>query len=157
MKLVLIVLALPMVYAIIGGEPVPYGGGPQFIDYEHIVSLQRNGEHFCAGVIFNLRRILTAASCVYDKNADEISVLTADRYLDGKGERFGVSDIILKKPYGPRRVKDNIAFLVTDGNMYLVSDRQWGGVPIDSVDKEMNLTIFGWGEVKVNYCVLIFQ
>lgn len=155
MKLALIVLLFPIVYAIIGGQPVPHRGGPQHITHEYIVSLQRNGQHFCAGVIYSLRRILTAASCVNDINANEISVLTSDRFLNGPGERFGVSKIILKKPYGPRRVEDNIAFLVTNGDMFLVSERQWASIQPDSVDKEMNVTIFGWGEVKVK-SVLMF-
>lgn len=130
---------------IIGGEPMTSR------DSLFIVSLQRNEKLFCAGVIYNLRIIVTTATCIDGKNMNEISVLAGARSLSESGKRFGVDNIIKKKSFGPRNIRDNIALLHTTGNMYQGSLR-WGTLQDVTVEKEgISVNTCGWGENKVIY------
>src|SRR4051812_10024980 len=82
----LLVVASPAA-AIVGGEPAPPGRWPW------MVALLRAGEggafkaQFCGGSLIAPRRVLTAAHCVEDDDAGDVSVLIGRDRLTGTGGR----------------------------------------------------------------------
>ena len=80
MSLLLVALAIPALCSalpspkwqmpppIVGGEPAAAG------DFPYIVSLQRNGRHFCGGSLLNANTVLTAAHCTVNQNATNFQI-----------------------------------------------------------------------------------
>jgi secreted trypsin-like serine protease len=52
----------PTIWRIVGGEKIKPG------EFPWMVSLQYNGQHYCAGTLINNKWVVTAAHCV-DSNA----------------------------------------------------------------------------------------
>lgn len=123
MKLTLIFSTLAVAYAIadsgimnsriIGGHD-----WHQTIFAGHVVSSLRNQKHFCASITFNERFIVTTSTCVSGKRVNEISVFVGATSFSDSVERFQIDAIIMKTPFGSRSIKDNIAFLHTNQNIY---------------------------------------
>lgn len=145
-----------LIFAITFANAVDVDDRTDHMDY--IISLQQNGKHFCAGVIFNLDNVLTSASCVVGKRPDEITIVSATSRLDGSGNHYKVDNITMKTPSDP--TKDNIALLHTTGAIFATIHQQWTGIYHDilkDVEGGVNLTVCGWGEHKVSIFFPIFQ
>jgi trypsin len=54
--------------SIVGGTVAAAG------EFPFIVSLQRNGAHFCGGSLLNSRTVVTAAHCAVGQTASSLSV-----------------------------------------------------------------------------------
>lgn len=140
MKLALIFSALAMAYAVANSG---------IVKSRRTVSLLMNREHFCPGIIFSQRFIVTTATCVNGKQANEISVLAdTPRELGDSVKCFQIDEIMMKTPFGSRSIKENIAFLHTRENMYPIQGRDLSAHE-QGDHHGINVIICGWDEQQV--------
>ncbi|KAF5287276.1 hypothetical protein FQR65_LT02149 [Abscondita terminalis] len=92
-------------WRIVGGYDAEVG------EYPFHVSLKIHGKHECSGSIIHPKVILTAAHCVYQKNASDIVILTGSNFLDRGGQLYDVIDIKHHDNYNSTIVRHDVALL----------------------------------------------
>ena len=77
------------------------------------VSVQSNGQHICGGVILDENNVLTAASCLTGRNAQDVNVVAGILRLDEATTEntFKVATINLPEGFNPDVGANNTAML----------------------------------------------
>lgn len=152
MKVVLLFLvfcASDILY-LFGGKDVTYSEHINFI-----VSLQDDTDHFCNGALVSLKFILTAASCVDDKQPQDIKVKGLILTHSSPGIPMVVEEIIYKNASAQNNVRNNIALLRIAEITAEDSDqlKPFGLKRLDNnngaIENE-GATMYGWGKMSVS-------
>ncbi|KAG4079458.1 hypothetical protein HA402_005155 [Bradysia odoriphaga] len=132
-------------------------------DTRFIVSLQADnegGKHFCGGVFVTLDFVLTAASCVEDRQPQDFWIVAGTKQLSNKDEqlKLKIDKVFSLNPSGRNKVHNNIALLRIETNipkleLHKVHKIELASDGEDNVAEGKNCKMFGWGqkelEVKV--------
>ncbi|KAF7991036.1 hypothetical protein HCN44_000841 [Aphidius gifuensis] len=134
---------------ILGGENASDG------EFPYMVSLRRDGLHFCGGAIISPRHILTAAHCFVGK-ADPPYITNLTVVSGAVKKRYhGQSHNVLKVTVHPNftrgfeaRWRDDIAVL-TVSQKIVVNNRQ-SSIPLPTQDTPGDVTavLTGWGQLS---------
>lgn len=136
----------PETYAasrILGGEPVP------ITSHNYTISLRTlNGVHFCSGFIYNVRWMITTATCVRHRSVQDFTAVMATDSLEYGTTRY-IEHIEYHPNYKESLLMNNIALLraadrTTDfivGDVLRISDRV---APAGTV-----AWVTGWGRTSV--------
>nr|CAD7204721.1 unnamed protein product [Timema douglasi] len=117
------------------------------------VSIQLNGNHLCGGTILNSNWILTAAHCVQNMKAAELSVLLGTTYLTQGGVTISVSTFIVHASFSPEDAyKNDIAVIKLSQSLTLSSTIQPVSLPSQSqyTPSGLTATLIGWGLLYVS-------
>ncbi|KAI5639182.1 trypsin domain-containing protein [Phthorimaea operculella] len=84
-------------------------------NYPYVVSIQKDGEHWCAGAILNQRLVITTANCVWKSDRmSRMRIRVGSRDLDRGGQEIGISEVLKHPNWSIRRGPDfDIALLLT--------------------------------------------
>lgn len=105
---IFLVLSLPSALAILNGQNESLRRG----NHGFVVSIQDNQRrHFCGGALYGDRFVLTAATCVYNKEPTHLLVFGNSINLDKRGKFLSIDRIISKTATGKNEVNNNIALL----------------------------------------------
>ncbi|KAF7625497.1 putative elastase [Aspergillus flavus] len=102
---------------------------------------------FCAGSLIGEKSVITAASCVKDKDATSINVRLGSLQHASGGTVIGVASIDIHPQYDADSLDNDIAFLA-------LADSYSGATPAQLPTKQKALgygssvQIFGWGETS---------
>jgi trypsin len=123
--------------AIVGGDEATKDQAP------FTVALSGNSL-FCAGSLIGEKSVITAASCVEDKNATSIKVRLGSLHHASGGTVIGVSSIAIHPKYDADELDNDIAF-ITLADTY--SDATPAQLPTNSktLAYGSSVQIFGWG------------
>lgn len=147
-----------------------FGGRDTVVEYQRfMVSLQSEQKHFCGGALVDIgityprdskfRFVLTAASCVKDKQPHEIVVVGGITNLDDNNAiKCHVEQIFSKNSTGVNKVRNNIALLRLKE---VISDRVGVFYPIrlksdrkedadDVIEEGKRCQFVGWGQKDVS-------
>ncbi len=103
---------------IIGGEPAPINSWPYIVSIGHS-RLPADLSHNCGGSLIRKDVILTAAHCVTNVFASDLSVLIGSKTLSNKygtGKRIGVEKIVIHEYYNDETIENDIALLFLSEN-----------------------------------------
>jgi trypsin len=114
-------------------------------EFPFMVSLQRNGSHFCGGSLIRKNWVLTAAHCVTATSVIQVVVGLHDRSDRTDAETFGTTRIIRHAQYSSRTLDYDFALIQLNGNSRFA--------PIELNPTEMdgvvaNFTVAGWGTTR---------
>ena len=96
---------------VMGGMPV------DITDFPHAVSLQKHGEHFCAGTLISDEWVLTAAHCThsFSKELWTVAMGSQNSYdIDDYEQRAGVKQIIEHPDYVFPKYYNDLALVQLD-------------------------------------------
>lgn len=121
--------------------------------YPWMAALLRNGlQQFCGGVLLDSTHILTAAHCVYNLEAEDLTVGLGEYDLSQpdpeRVQTFPVAEILVNERFNPDAYTDDIAILYLQGEAEL-TDYVW---PVCLPPPDMDYTgqlavVIGWGTV----------
>ncbi|KAK3908893.1 Proclotting enzyme [Frankliniella fusca] len=118
-----------------------------------MAALLRFGEQqFCGAVLLDSTHVLTAAHCVYNLQADDLTVSLGEYDLSqpdpNRVQTFGVLDILVNERFNSDAYTDDIAILYLDGQAEF-TDWVWPVcLPPPDMDYTGQLaTVIGWGTV----------
>ncbi|XP_037041928.1 chymotrypsin-2-like [Bradysia coprophila] len=152
MKIPLLCFAfyLPYALCVIGGKDVQKNTD----ESNFVVSLRHYDgyRHFCGGSLIDWKFVLTAASCVKDKNLNDFFGHVGSIKLDNsqEGVMMNFDKVFFKDPTGQKLVRNNIALLhLKDKIVDIHMDRV--RIIRISLDTEIatngaQCKIFGWGQ-----------
>lgn len=112
------------------------------------ISLQYDGNHFCGGTILNSRWILTAAHCVEEVIAEDLTVLAGTNVLSSGGERRRVLQYAIHPSYNPENYYENdIAVLELQTALSMTGHIAVVTLPSQSqvTPGGVTSTVIGWG------------
>uniref|UniRef100_A0A182NPH5 Peptidase S1 domain-containing protein n=1 Tax=Anopheles dirus TaxID=7168 RepID=A0A182NPH5_9DIPT len=142
---------------VIGGSPTPYENFP------FVVSLRRQGAHFCGGSVVSQRHVLTAVHCVYGLSPFEITVVGGTTYSNRGGVAFPVSAIAIhpsSRPLG-NNVMTYDAAVLTVNTYYPMTN--YNNIRIISLQTNADLpptadcTVIGWGRTSTEMVSTVLQ
>ncbi|CAK1543545.1 unnamed protein product [Leptosia nina] len=88
-------------------------------DYPYVVSIQKSGEHWCAGALLNPRLVITTANCIWKSNRmSRMKVRAGSRYVDRGGQVARIQEV-MKHPYWSIRKNPDydVGLLLLDRNI----------------------------------------
>ncbi|XP_037041926.1 mite allergen Eur m 3-like isoform X2 [Bradysia coprophila] len=153
MKLTLLCFAysIPCTLCLMNGEDVQADEDTRFI-----VSLQtynQEGKHFCGGVFVTLDFVLTAASCVEDRQPQDFWIVAGTKKLSNKNEQLQlkIDKVFSMNPSGRNKVRNNIALLRIETNIpkfevHKVHKIELASDGEDNVAEGKNCKMYGWGQ-----------
>lgn len=152
MKITLFFFAflIPHTLCIIGGKDAEASSESNFV-----VSLG-GSSHFCSGALIEYNFVLTAASCVKDKNLEDFygHIGSKDLNNDQEGVTVHFDKVFFKEPTGQKQVRNNIALLrlkraisTNDQSKVRLIEYSSNEVTVGSGDW---CRIFGWGKTAVS-------
>lgn len=117
--------------------------------YPWQVSLQSDGSHFCGGVLFNEKIVITAAHCLTDLPPEAITIrIGSNNYKEG-GQLFKVSDTKRHEDYDPNTMSNDIALLSLATSVTLGPNAK----PIKLAEKapstNIKAAVTGWGTTSI--------
>ncbi|KAH9631805.1 hypothetical protein HF086_005808 [Spodoptera exigua] len=90
-------------------------------DYPYMVSIQKDGQHWCSGALLNPRLVITTANCLWKANRiSRMQVRAGSRYIDRGGQLVSIQEVMKHPAWGLRKSPDNdVALLLLDKNIRL--------------------------------------
>ncbi|KAJ2941391.1 hypothetical protein O0L34_g3599 [Tuta absoluta] len=84
-------------------------------NYPYVVSIQKDGEHWCAGAILNQRLVITTANCVWKSDRmSRMMIRAGSRYLDHGGQLVAIAEVLKHPMWSIRKGPDyDLALLLT--------------------------------------------
>ncbi|RWS26634.1 serine protease 55-like protein, partial [Leptotrombidium deliense] len=131
---------------IVGGKAAIVG------DFPWLVSVQRDGAHFCAGSIISPMWILTATHCYKDHESEieNLSVVTgATDYRNG--DKYTVKEVITHESFQFVHYSNDVALLHLTSPIKYKSGKDGVGavgpicLPSETSNFEGTATVAGWG------------
>jgi len=131
----------PSASAVVGGSAAAEG------QYAFTASLQDGDFAFCGGSVISPGWVLTAAHCVPDGDATNLSVVvgTTDN-SNGSGQRLPVADVIVHPSYDPRSMTHDAALLRLSGTTSVTPIALAGSADDDLEADGAPVTVTGWGD-----------
>ncbi|KAF9423395.1 hypothetical protein HW555_001204 [Spodoptera exigua] len=88
-------------------------------DYPYMVSIQKDGQHWCSGALLNPRLVITTANCLWKANRiSRMQVRAGSRYIDRGGQLVSIQEVMKHPAWGLRKSPDNdVALLLLDKNI----------------------------------------
>ncbi|MCY1077028.1 S1 family serine peptidase [Archangium lansingense] len=129
---------------IVGGYASPAGEAPWQVSL-------RNTSHFCGGVIYNSKTVITAAHCVAGRQPSEISVRYNSLYHGSGGALVSVSSIVVHPSYNFSTIDNDIALIKLSSAMTLGSTQAKAvKLPAPGSDPAVKATALasGWGVIS---------
>ncbi|XP_046439911.1 trypsin beta-like [Daphnia pulex] len=131
---------------ILGGTKAKEG------EFPFIVSITTNGEHLCAGFIYNQRFIVTTVTCVQNLSPSQVSVVVGQLSLISSTEpyerRYQVVSIIPHENYDANLGLNNLAVIETSSSMAFTA----GHVDFICYNEDNTTfpeaTVMGWGATQ---------
>ncbi|PSC75690.1 transmembrane protease serine 6 [Micractinium conductrix] len=136
--------------AIVNGKPTVYGR------YPYIVSLRRNGIHFCGGTLILPRLVLTAAHCLYESNGKRSAatywypkVRIGGHSRDGGGyeQRRGMRTVVHPR-YNPKSEENDVALVLLNLPSKKPTIKLPSARPSPAAVPGTMLTAIGWGDLR---------
>ncbi|CAH2057344.1 unnamed protein product, partial [Iphiclides podalirius] len=93
-------------------------------DYPYVVSIQKAGEHWCAGALLNPRLVITTANCVWkSERVARLRVRAGTRHSDRGGQVARVQEMMRHPGWSIRNIPDNdVALLLLDKSIRFSHD-----------------------------------
>ena len=138
---------------IVGGEEVPITRYPWQVSLRN---LKYGGSHFCGGSLLNTRFVVTAAHCVRDQEASDISVVlgtTRSHSLGGNTRKVAAKRLIPHQKYDPSNLNDDIALIELQEEVHEALKLEFPfirGICLPTASEEFTgtCTVTGWGRVS---------
>ncbi|XP_043803204.1 chymotrypsin-1-like [Apis laboriosa] len=126
---------------IVGGHDAADG------EYSYQVSIRLNNYHICGGSIIDYYTILTAAHCIYQKNASEITIVVGTNYLSS-GTIYVVKEMIWHENYNEIMIINDIGLIRVKN--YIKYNKKVQPISLASNYTPENTTavITGWGQLN---------
>ncbi|KAG6451535.1 hypothetical protein O3G_MSEX007200 [Manduca sexta] len=88
-------------------------------DYPYVVSIQKSGEHWCAGALLNPRLVITTANCLWKTSRiSRMSVRAGSRHVQKGGQVAGIQEVMKHPGWGIRRNPDHdVGLILLDKNI----------------------------------------
>lgn len=141
------------------GEKIVGGSEVSIVKYPWQVSLRNvkyGGRHFCGGSLLNTRFVLTAAHCVVDEQAADLSVVlgsTRSHTMNRQARKVGVKRLLPHQKYSPSVLNDDIALIELQEEVSEATKLDFPfirGVCLPKANEEFegSSTVTGWGRVS---------
>lgn len=141
------------------GEKIVGGSEVSIVKYPWQVSLRNRkygGRHFCGGSLLNTRFVLTAAHCVIDEEAADLSVVlgsTRSQSMNRQARKVGIKRLLPHQKYNPSVLNDDIALIELQEEVNEASKLEFPfirGICLPKVNEEFvgSSTVTGWGRVS---------
>ncbi|XP_075168799.1 trypsin eta-like [Haematobia irritans] len=132
---------------IIGGRAVTIAKHPYQISLRYKTCDGCTFMHACGGVIYNERTILTAAHCVYQREANSFVVVAGSDNRSGADGFIGIVEkVVVHEAYSPALTDNDIAvvFLATplDMNLYTIKSAK---LAVEEPKAGSKAILSGWG------------
>lgn len=141
------------------GEKIIGGQETSIVEFPWTVSLRNSkygGIHYCGGSLLNTRFVITAAHCVRDQKANEISVVlgsTRIKTLNRNARTVKVKRLLPHQKYDPTVLTDDIALIELERDVNEATMLEFAnvrGICLPKSDEEFNgtSTVTGWGRTS---------
>lgn len=125
---------------IVGGQVASQGAAP------YIVSIRKQGQHYCGGSLINERFVLTAGHCLMDNVASTFTVVAGSNSVQQGGTARNVTSGLEHPDFDAIKRINDLGLLKLSEPMPLGKDIK----PIDlfqdtHIEPGTNVTVYGWG------------
>ncbi|KAF2271136.1 trypsin-like protease-like protein 1 [Lojkania enalia] len=129
---------------IVGGVAAQQG------DFPFIVSLQRNGAHFCGGSLLNSRTVITAAHCAVGQSPSSLRVRAGSLSRTSGGTLVGVSSIVVHPSFSSSTLDSDVAIFKLSTAIPTSGTIGYATLPPSGSDPAANsiTTVAGWGTLS---------
>ncbi|XP_026750664.3 uncharacterized protein LOC113511245 [Galleria mellonella] len=88
-------------------------------EYPYVVSIQKGGEHWCAGALLNPRLVITTANCIWKSSrVSRLRVRAGSRYVEQGGQVAKIKEVMKHPRWSIRKAPDNdVALILLDRNI----------------------------------------
>ncbi|GJQ76784.1 hypothetical protein Trydic_g12504, partial [Trypoxylus dichotomus] len=118
--------------------------------YPFVISLNLNGSHICGGSIIGNRTVLTAAHCLENVSASQLTIYAGSKYRTLPRQKVPVQSIKIHERYNKTSLDNDIAILKLKFD--LVFGRRVLPIALPAQNEEVrtnsNAQIFGWGYTR---------
>jgi trypsin len=132
--------------SIVGGTTAAAG------DFPFIVSLQRNGAHFCGGSLLNSRTVITAAHCTVGQTASSLSIRAGSLNRNSGGTVVRVSSVTVHPNFSSSTLNNDVAIWKLATAIPTSSTISYAVLPASGSDPASGTTttVAGWGTLTEN-------
>ncbi|XP_011198770.2 trypsin beta [Bactrocera dorsalis] len=118
--------------------------------YPYMLGLLQDGKYFCAGSLITRKNALSAAHCVYDKQASQLIVQGGVTDLGQKGQRRGVNRMWI--PEGFDITPNDFDVAVLEFRKPMVLGVNVAIIPLakSRIRAGMRMRVCGWGKTSEN-------